>query len=53
MATCYWCGGVAITGVDDLHRQLTEERIGVATPFVLLRDGRRSELTLVPRESGI
>jgi S1-C subfamily serine protease len=47
------CGGVAITGVDDLHRQLTEERIVVATPFLLLRDGRRSELTLVPRESGI
>src|SRR5690349_6125234 len=27
------CGGAAITGVDDLHRQLTEERIGVRTTF--------------------
>jgi S1-C subfamily serine protease len=44
------CGGTPITGVDDLHRLLTEERIGVATPFVLLRDGTRRELTIVPSE---
>lgn len=44
------CGSVPLTGIDDLHRQLTEDRIGVATPFVLLRGGARRELTVVPSE---
>jgi S1-C subfamily serine protease len=44
------CDGVSITGVDDLHRQLTEERIGVATSLLLLRDGVRRELTVTPSE---
>jgi S1-C subfamily serine protease len=44
------CGGVALTGVDDLHRELTEERIGIATAFTLLRGGARRELTIVPSE---
>ncbi len=45
------CGGAAITGVDDLHRQLTEERIGVRTMFSILRHGERRELAVVPAES--
>jgi S1-C subfamily serine protease len=44
------CGDVAVAGLDDLHRQLTEERIGVPTRVVLLRAGRRRELTVVPSE---
>lgn len=44
------CGGAPLTGVDDLHRQLTEDRIGEATPFVLLRGGARQDLTVVPSE---
>ena len=44
------CGGIAVTGVDDLHRILTEERIGAATSFVFLRGGARREITVVPSE---
>jgi S1-C subfamily serine protease len=44
------CGGAPVTGVDDLHRQLTADRIGVATPFAILRGGARRELTIVPSE---
>jgi S1-C subfamily serine protease len=44
------CSGAPVTGVDDLHRLLTEARIGVITPFVLLRDGTRREVTVVPLE---
>jgi S1-C subfamily serine protease len=40
-----------VTGIDDLHRLLGEERIGVATPLVVLRGGRRRMLQIVPAES--
>ncbi len=43
-------GDTAITGVDDLHRQLTEERIGVETTLAILRRGARRELRVVPSE---
>jgi len=43
-------GDTAITGVDDLHRQLTEERIGVETTLAILRGGTRRELRVVPSE---
>src|SRR5580765_7546685 len=35
------CGGETVTGIDDLHRQLTDDRLGAATPISILRDGRR------------
>jgi len=44
------CGDAAITGVDDLHRQLTEERIGVATTFSILRGGARRDVRVVLSE---
>ena len=44
------CGDAAIAGVDDLHRQLTEDRIGVPTRFVVLRGGARRDATVVPSE---
>jgi len=42
--------GQLITGVDDLHRLLTDERIDRAVPVVVIRGGRLSELTVTPRE---
>jgi S1-C subfamily serine protease len=41
----------AVAGVDDLHRLLTAERIGMPVPVSLLRDGVRRTMTIVPRES--
>src|SRR5882724_776563 len=37
-----------IAGIDDLHKLLTEERIGVATPLIVLRGSRRLEISLIP-----
>ncbi|MBI2823195.1 MAG: trypsin-like peptidase domain-containing protein [Planctomycetia bacterium] len=42
--------GRAITSIDDLHAVLTYERIGVAGRIVVLRDGERHELSIVPAE---
>ena len=43
--------GAAVTGVDDLHRQLTEDRIRVPTMVTILRAARRRQITVVPAES--
>ena len=40
-----------VSGIDDLHRLLTEERIGMPAPMIVLRRGRRRRLTIVPVES--
>jgi S1-C subfamily serine protease len=40
-----------VTGIDDLHRLLTEERIAAPTPMIVLRRGARSALTIRPTES--
>ena len=45
-------GEEPVAGVDDLHRSLTEERIGVSLPLTVLRRGRRIRLTIVPVEAG-
>lgn len=42
--------GGAVTGIDDLLRRLTDDRIGVPTPLTILRAGRRRQLTIVPSE---
>jgi S1-C subfamily serine protease len=44
-------GEVAVTGVDDLHRALTAERIGVPSTVAILRNGVRQQLTVVPEEA--
>jgi S1-C subfamily serine protease len=44
-------GDAVVTGVDDLHRLLSDERIGIPTPLVVLRDGRRRQLIVVPAEA--
>jgi S1-C subfamily serine protease len=42
-------GGAAVSGVDDLHRFLDEHPTG-SFPLALVRDGRRLELAVEPRE---
>ncbi|HET9268389.1 MAG TPA: trypsin-like peptidase domain-containing protein [Vicinamibacterales bacterium] len=44
-------GEQAVAGVDDLHRYLTQERIGVSLPLTVLRRGRRIRLTISPLEA--
>jgi len=41
----------SVSGVDDLHRLLTEERIGVPTPLVVLRGVEKREVVIVPGET--
>jgi S1-C subfamily serine protease len=43
--------GEPVTGLDDLHRLLTDERIGAAEPLTILRSAERRTLTVVPDES--
>ncbi len=43
--------GQTVGGVDDLHRLLTEERVGMVTPATALRDGQLLDFDLTPRES--
>jgi serine protease Do len=42
--------GVAVRGVDDLLRLMTEERIGVPVSVEVVRDGEARTVSLVPRE---
>jgi len=42
--------GDIVGGLDDLHRRLTDERIGVPVALGILRGGRRRHLTVVPTE---
>jgi len=43
--------GQAIGGIDDLHRLLTEEQVGVRSRMTILRRGERLDLDVVPEES--
>jgi S1-C subfamily serine protease len=40
-----------VSGVDDLHRSLTEAAVGRVTAVALLRRGERLDLQVVPEES--
>jgi S1-C subfamily serine protease len=42
--------GQAVTGIDDLHRHLTDDLIGVAATLTILRAAQRRQLTIVPTE---
>jgi S1-C subfamily serine protease len=44
-------GGEAVTGIDQLVRQLTDDRIGQPAPVTVLRRGHRRQLTIMPSES--
>ncbi|MGH9455772.1 MAG: S1C family serine protease [Terriglobia bacterium] len=43
--------GGPIAGIDDLHRLLTEQQVGVASPLVLMRGAEKKQVTIVPREA--
>ena len=42
-----------VTGVDDLHRALTEDRIASPTTMTILRSARRRQITVVPSEKAL
>jgi S1-C subfamily serine protease len=42
--------GHPLVGVDDLHRQLTDVRIGVPTPLGIIRRGERRQVVVIPGE---
>jgi S1-C subfamily serine protease len=44
-------GEVPIRGVDDLHRVLTAEQIGVSNTLTVLRNGARQKIAIVPAEA--
>jgi S1-C subfamily serine protease len=43
--------GHPVAGIDDLHRLLTEERVGVWTRLRVLRDGEALTLEVIPQEA--
>jgi S1-C subfamily serine protease len=43
--------GEPVAGINDLHRRLTDERIGAASPMTLVRGAERRHFTVVPSES--
>ena len=40
-----------MAGIDDLHRLLTEERVGVWTRLKVLRGNDKLTLDIIPREA--
>jgi S1-C subfamily serine protease len=40
-----------IGGIDDLHRLLTEEQLGVRSPVTVIRGTEKRLLWIVPQES--
>lgn len=44
--------GKPVGGVDDLHRLLTDARVGVSSSLTVLRWTEKIELAVVPQESG-
>jgi S1-C subfamily serine protease len=43
--------GQPVAGIDDLHKVLTEERVGVGTPLTIIRRAEKMVLNIVPEES--
>jgi S1-C subfamily serine protease len=43
--------GQAISGIDDLHRVLTEERVEVRTALTIIRRSEKMALDIVPEEA--
>ena len=42
--------GVTVCDIDDLHRLMTEKRVGRAIPLVVLRQGQKLDLAVTPEE---
>jgi S1-C subfamily serine protease len=45
--------GQPVAGVDDLHKLLTGEQVGVRSPIEVLRGSEKLQLEVVPEESGV
>jgi S1-C subfamily serine protease len=43
-------GGSAVAGIDDLHRLLTDQIIGIPQPMAIVRGNAMRRLVVVPRE---
>ena len=43
--------GQPVAGVDDLHRLLTEVRVGISCSLTILRWTEKMELKVVPEEA--
>ena len=43
--------GYPIRGIDDLHKLLTDERIGKQTPVTVIRGVQKLTFFVVPREA--
>jgi S1-C subfamily serine protease len=43
--------GKAVAGVDDLHRLLTDARVGSVSALTVLRHTEKLELKVVPEET--
>lgn len=43
--------GSPVRGIDDLHRSLTDERVGASTEMIILRGTRKLELKVTPVET--
>jgi S1-C subfamily serine protease len=43
-------GGTAVPGIDELHKILTEEKVGVTYPMVVLRGAEKLHFNIVPAE---
>jgi serine protease Do len=43
-------GGATIPNVDALHRELSDDKIGVAIPIRVLRNGEPRRLIVVPAD---
>jgi S1-C subfamily serine protease len=44
--------GIAVCDIDDLHRLMTEERVGRSIPLVVLRQAQKLDLAVTPEELG-
>jgi S1-C subfamily serine protease len=44
-------GERTIAGIDDLHRSLTEQLVGVSTPLTVIRRAEKLVLDVAPAET--
>jgi len=45
------CCAISVAGIDDLHRLLTETRVGVSSSITILRRAEKRNLWVIPDES--
>ena len=45
-------GGVPVAGIDELHKLLTQDRVGTGIPLMLIRGTEKMTVFVVPAESG-